>query len=181
MPLAFLLSSQLLFAAERFRKERRKMKGKETIKCYKPLLTEERMVSMQVVSEYTVETSRLNTTELAAQFVRDVLHLDRQAEEYLYLLCFNARREVIALYELSHGSACWSICPVRELFQKALFANAVSILLVHNHPTGYSEPSVEDRKVTERVVTAGKILGIPLDDHIIIGEDYYSFREHGMI
>ena len=85
------------------------------------------------------------------------------------------------MYELSHGSACWSICPVRELFQKALFANAVSILLVHNHPTGYSEPSMEDRKVTERVVGAGNILGIPLDDHIIIGEEYYSFREHGMI
>lgn len=72
-------------------------------------------------------------------------------------------------------------CIKKELFQKALFANAVSILLIHNHPTGYAEPSVEDRKVTERVVTAGNILEIPLDDHIIIGEDYYSFREHGMI
>jgi DNA repair protein RadC len=86
-----------------------------------------------------------------------------------------------SVFELSHGNVNSSIVSVREMFQKALLANAVSIIVMHNHPSGDCKPSREDIKVTERMVEAGKLIGVEVLDHIIVGKDYYSLKEHGYL
>ena len=70
---------------------------------------------------------------------------------------------------------------VPEIFKMALLSNAASILLFHNHPSGDPSPSREDIQCTRRIAEAGKLLGIILQDHIILGDNdcYYSFKEAG--
>ena len=73
-----------------------------------------------------------------------------------------------------------SIFGVREIFQKALLANAVSIILLHNHPSGNLKPSVQDIESTKRAVEAGRLIGVEVLDHLIIGDkSYVSLKEKG--
>ena len=75
-----------------------------------------------------------------------------------------------------------SLITPRELFIEALQKNAVSIIILHNHPSGDPTPSHEDMLTTKRILDAGALIGIDLLDHIIIGNNcYMSFREEGML
>jgi DNA repair protein RadC len=75
-----------------------------------------------------------------------------------------------------------SIVHPREVFKAAIMNNAASIVLFHNHPSGDPEPSPEDKSVTKRLVEAGKLMGIHVMDHIIIGSSkYVSLKERGHI
>ena len=70
----------------------------------------------------------------------------------------------------------------REAFAPALLHHAAAILAVHNHPSGDPTPSREDRELTRTLWDTGKVMGIPLVDHLIIGDGvYYSFKEHGLL
>ena len=83
---------------------------------------------------------------------------------------------------LSVGSVNTALVEPREVFLTALQCRAVHIILLHNHPSGAPVPSGEDDRATERVALCGRLLGIPLADHIIIGDNsYYSYREHGKL
>ena len=94
----------------------------------------------------------------------------------------NTKLEMTSVFELSHGNVNSSIVSVREMFQKALLANAVSIILMHNHPSGDSTPSREDIQVTKRAKDAGDLLGVQVLDHIVIGRPgYSSLKEKGYI
>ena len=93
----------------------------------------------------------------------------------------NTKNVITSIFELSHGSVNSSIFSVREIFQKALLANAVSIILMHNHPSGVTDPSIEDVEVTRRAVEAGRIIGIEVLDHIIVGDGFCSLKEKGRI
>jgi DNA repair protein RadC len=110
------------------------------------------------------------------------LHMDVLTEEYVYCFCLDAKGKVIGYFEASHGSISSSMVPVREIIQKCLLAGAVSFILAHNHPSGDPVPSAEDLAVTKRLVNAGEIIGIPISDHVIIGESRYcSMRELQLI
>ena len=96
------------------------------------------------------------------------------------MLCMNTKLELISVFELSHGNVNSSIFSVREMFQKALLANAVSIIVMHNHPSGDPTPSAEDIEVTKRMVEAGKLIGVHVIDHIIVGRPMFSsLKEKG--
>ena len=80
------------------------------------------------------------------------------------------------------GSLNSSIVHPREIFNVSIKKSAAAIILVHNHPSGDPHPSREDLEVTTRLVDAGKILGISVLDHIIVGEKkYFSFKEKGLL
>jgi len=94
----------------------------------------------------------------------------------------DVKNRVLGYVESAKGSV--DLCPVdpREVFRAAIIMGASGVFLVHNHPSGDSSPSQEDAELTERVVEAGKLLGIPVIDHLIVVEDsFYSFAEHGGI
>jgi len=82
---------------------------------------------------------------------------------------------------VSLGSLNSSIVHPREVFCEAVRERAAALIVAHNHPSGDQEPSQEDLEVTLRLVEAGKLLGIPILDHVIIGESYFSFLEHGLL
>lgn len=113
-----------------------------------------------------------------ASFGKGYLHLHDETEEYIYMLCLDTRFRLIALFEISHGSVDTSVISPREVFQKALLANASNIIMLHNHPSGDSQPSSNDIAVTQRLEDTGVIVGIRVVDHVIIGhENCYSICE----
>ena len=100
-------------------------------------------------------------------------------EEFLTIL-LNTKNRVIKTERIAEGSLTSAVVHPREVFASAIVNHAAAILVAHNHPSGDPYPSSEDRHLTTSLEEAGKTLGIPLMDHIVIGEGrYYSFREHG--
>lgn len=151
---------------------------------YRTKLTADKKVTLE--KELCVNRPDLDKTirspENVATFARDFLHLHEQSEEYLYMICMNVKNVITSVFEISHGNVNSSIVGVREIFQKALLANAVSIIVMHNHPSGDPKPSREDVEVTKRIAEAGKIIGVDLLDHIIVGDrSFTSLKEKGYV
>jgi len=106
---------------------------------------------------------------------------DRERERFL-VLCLNTRNELVRESVVSVGSLNASIVHPREVFKPALACSAAAVVVAHNHPSGDPSPSAEDREVTRVVAEAGRLLDIPLHDHVIIGADsYHSFRDAGLL
>lgn len=125
---------------------------------------------------------KMNSPEKIVKLARDYLHIHEETEEYLYMFCMNTKLDLIGVFELSHGNVNSSVFSVREIFQKALLANAVSIILLHNHPSGDCTPSRQDIEATKRAVEAGNILGVDVLDHLIIGRPMFtSLKEKGYL
>lgn len=104
--------------------------------------------------------------------------------EMLCVVNLNARLKPINFNVVSIGDINTSIASIPNILKTAILSNAQGIMMLHNHPSGEVEPSVEDIKVTRKVIEAGKLLEIPCLDHVIIGGgqgDYFSMREKGVI
>jgi DNA repair protein RadC len=112
-----------------------------------------------------------------------VYSLNEKAEEYVYMISLNTKSKPFAIFEVSHGTVNTSLMPIREIFIRALLSGAVSIIIVHNHPSGDPTPSPQDIQITKKVKEAGEIIGISLQDHIIIGDNncYYSFYDNDFL
>lgn len=105
-----------------------------------------------------------------------------KAREHFKLILLNSRNKKIGISSISTGTLTTSLVHPREVFKEALAHSAASVILSHNHPSGDPEPSEDDLKITRKLVESGKILGVEVLDHIIIGNDkFYSFREKGLI
>lgn len=102
--------------------------------------------------------------------------------EHFLVVLLNSKGKVIGIEPVSEGSLNASVVHPREAFAPALLHHAAAILAVHNHPSGDPTPSREDRELTRTLWDTGKVMGIPLVDHLIIGDGvYYSFKEHGLL
>ena len=102
--------------------------------------------------------------------------------ERFVALLLDSRSRIIALEEVAVGTLTAALVHPRELFKAAILANAHSLVIVHNHPSGDPEPSSEDVALTKRLVDAGEILGIKVMDHVVIGDGCYrSFSEEGRL
>lgn len=105
--------------------------------------------------------------------------LQNQTQEHLIAIFLNSKNYIIDYKTIFIGSANQSVAHPREIFKEALKNATVKLMLIHNHPSGDPTPSKEDVIFTKRMIEGGKILQIPLLDHIIIGNDkYYSFYDH---
>ena len=97
-------------------------------------------------------------------------------KEHFAIFFLDARSQEIKREVISVGTLTASLVHPREVFESAIKANAVSIILVHNHPSGDVNPSEDDIELTERLKKAGKIMGIKASDHVIVSwKDYFSF------
>ena len=150
---------------------------------YKTRLTENKRVVLEkeVSMNYPALSHIIRSPEDAVELGKEFMHIHEEPEEYMYMICMNTKNKVIGVFEISHGNVNSSIVGAREVFQKALLANAVSIILMHNHPSGDPSPSREDIEVTKRMVEAGKIVGVQVLDHIVIGDRYSSLKEKGYL
>ncbi len=103
-------------------------------------------------------------------------------QESFRVILLNIKCQVIDISEVSKGSLSSSIVHPRETFALAIKRYASSIIVAHNHPSGDPTPSSEDITITNRLVEAGNVIGIKVNDHIIIGSSrYLSFAEKGLI
>lgn len=101
--------------------------------------------------------------------------------EQFKVLLLNRCNRVLGLYELSSGGITGTVADVRLVMMAALKANAVAIILSHNHPSGNLKPSRDDEELTRKIKTAGMYLDIQVLDHIIVtSEGYYSFADEGV-
>jgi len=121
-------------------------------------------------------TSPGDIAEIFIPLMRDEL------KEKFNVVCLNSANKIIKHETISIGNLNSSIVHPREIFKVAIDCSAASIILIHNHPSGNSEPSNEDISITKKVVEAGKIMDIPVHDHIIIaGTAFTSFVERRLI
>jgi DNA repair protein RadC len=108
--------------------------------------------------------------------------LQDEAREVFAMLCLSTKHRVLAYHEVSRGCLDSTLVHPREVFKAAILANAASIVLAHNHPSGDPAPSPDDMALTRRLVDAGRLIGVDVLDHIVIGDGrYVSFRERGWL
>ncbi len=116
-----------------------------------------------------------NASSIAEYYMEDMRHLEK---EHLILVMLDSRCRLIKDKIMSIGTSNGSMVSVREIFKEALDNRAAFIVLLHNHPSGNPAPSREDMSVTRNVAEAGKVIGIELADHIVIGDNsYFSFKQ----
>jgi DNA repair protein RadC len=103
--------------------------------------------------------------------------------EHFVIILLNQKNRVIGVSTVSIGSLTASIVHPREVFKGAILSNAASIICGHNHPSTDCQPSKEDRAITARLVEAGRLLGISVLDHVIIGGEgkYFSFADENLL
>lgn len=103
-------------------------------------------------------------------------------DEELHALYLDRRRRLIARRELTRGSDGFTVVDPRQVFRVAVGLGAHAVILAHNHPSGDPTPSEQDREITRRVAAAGKLLGIALLDHLVIGtEGWASLAQEGLL
>ena len=116
---------------------------------------------------------------IANYYMQKLRHME---QEVMVLCALNTKNRLLQDKVVFKGSVRESLIMPREIFLEALKFQAVSVVLLHNHPSGDPTPSRADISVTERLRETGEILGIPLLDHIIIGDNHYiSLKELGIL
>lgn len=121
-----------------------------------------------------VTYKKIKSPEDVYEISQDMIYYEK---EFVRVYLLDSKLNIIHSENISEGTANSSIAHPRDIFKIAIKMNAVSIILVHNHPSGDSSPSIQDIELTDKIKEAGKILGIKLNDHIIVGNNqYYSFN-----
>lgn len=117
-----------------------------------------------------------------AKLMKDHLDMENLDREYFCVIYLNIKNFVLAINTVSIGGLTNSLVHPREVFKPAFLTSASAIILVHNHPSGDPTPSKQDVDVTWRQIEAGKLLGIEVLDHIIIGRNrHFSLKEKHLI
>lgn len=148
------------------------------------LLTKDDGTSGLIISsqyEITRSNAKLDTSDEVYTFMEEIYALSKKAEENLYVVAANNKCRVLGVFFIARGTV--NMCPVspREVLIRALLLGATSIIMVHNHPSGETEPSLADISITERFGKACCLIGLNLLDHIIIGRSFTSLKQLGYI
>ncbi len=123
---------------------------------------------------------KLSSPEACVNYLMPRMRYEQQ-EKFLVLL-LDSKNQLLKCQQVSEGTLNASVVHPREVFAPAMLHRAACVLAAHNHPSGDPAPSIEDRKLTQALEATGTVMGIPLLDHIIIGDGrYFSFRENGYL
>jgi DNA repair protein RadC len=139
---------------------------------------------VQLVHEAALAAPRtqIRSSADAAALLRQFL--DTVDREHFVVIMMDRKNRLIGIHTVSIGSLTASVGHPREVFKPAILSNAAALICGHNHPSGDPQPSSEDRALTERLVEAGKLLGIEILDHVIVGDgttDSYRFADQGAL
>lgn len=141
------------------------------------------IVNVKLVREGTIlyKNRKISCPNDAADLGREFL--EDSDRERLIVCCLDTKNQINNISVASIGSLNSSIVHPREIFKVAILSNSASIIVLHNHPSGSIEPSKEDINITTRLKECGRILGIELNDHIVIGEGgtFCSLKERGIL
>lgn len=168
----------LSFLAECRPEELSALKGIGRAKACKILAAVE--LGRRIASSRTKEKPSITcASDIAHMFMERMRHYKK---EYFISLMINAKGQIIEETRVSIGDLCSSTTHPREVFIEAVRRSAGSVVFIHNHPSGDPTPSEMDISTTKRLMEAGEILGIPVLDHIIIGDGkYVSMKGRGII
>ena len=134
-------------------------------------------IGRRIASAKPIEKIHLSCPQDVADFLMPRLRY--AAKEQFVVILLNGKNKVIGTEVVSEGSLSSSIVHPREVYAPAILHHAAAIMVAHNHPSGDPKPSFEDEEVTRMLSRSGKVLGIPMIDHVIIGDgNYYSFLEN---
>src|SRR5262245_43322686 len=151
-------------------------------KTTKPKQTRIPIYRVTLVREGKMPTyeSRIRSSANAHTVLQE--YMDGADREMFVVILLDRKNGVVGLNTISIGSLTASVVHPREVFKPAILSNACSVILSHNHPSGDPLPSQEDRALTARLVEGGKLLGISILDHIIVGKGkYFSFADEGLL
>jgi DNA repair protein RadC len=132
-----------------------------------PFQSEYPVVRVRLIRETTTNQVQLSSPEDAVKTCEEFLA--EEDRENLIVLMLSTKNDLLGIHTASVGNLTSAIVTPREVFKAAILANAASIIIAHNHPSGDPEPSPEDIEVTRVIKSSGELLGIPLCDHIIVG------------
>jgi len=125
---------------------------------------------------------KIGSPEDVYKAITTITNVQEEAQEVFGILILNTKHKIVAVHEISRGTLSSSLLHPREVFKPAVLHNAAAIICFHNHPSGDQAPSKDDIEITKRLVEAGKIMGIEILDHIIVGDDgYTSLKERGVM
>ncbi len=129
------------------------------------------------------ERPLVKTSKEAADLLKQIWNENKiDFVEQFKVLLLNRANKVLGVVELSSGGVTGTVADPKLIFVAALKANACSIIISHNHPSGNLKPSQQDEQLTQKIKQAGQLLDIKLIDHIIVSsEGYYSFADEGLI
>ena len=134
-------------------------------------------IGRRIASAKPIEKIHLSCPQDVADFLMPRLRY--AAKEQFVVILLNNKNKVIGTEVVSEGSLSSSVVHPREVYAPAILHHAAAIMVAHNHPSGDSKPSIEDEEITRLLLRSGKVLGIPMIDHVIIGDgNYYSFLEN---
>lgn len=129
---------------------------------------------------YEVENKISNPKDIE-KIAREVLELDKNAEEVLIILALNMKNKVIGTFEVSRGDIGTSIASPREIFKRLILLNAAKFVTLHNHPSGDTKPSESDFRIAKILNDAAEIMMLEQLDFCILGDDIFSFKAHDML
>lgn len=128
------------------------------------------------------DEKKIGSSYDAYKAITEITKVQEEAQEVFGILILDTANKIVAVHEISRGTLNASMVHPREVFKPAVLHNAAAIICFHNHPSGDPKPSKEDIETTNRLVEAGKIMGIKVLDHIVVGDDKYtSLKEMGVI
>lgn len=140
------------------------------------------IVKLKMIKEGSIlyKNRQIKSPSDAAEIIK-VFIADSDREQ-LVLIAVDTKNQPTAINIFSIGTLDTALVHPREIFKMAILANASSIIIGHNHPSGIADPSIDDLEITKRVKEAGDIMGINLLDHIIIGdENFVSLKDLQLI
>jgi len=118
----------------------------------------------------------------ALEMFRSIWSDQMEYREEFAILCLNRANKVLGYSFISSGGMAGTVVDAKVVFQIALMSNTSSLILCHNHPSGNIQPSIPDIELTKKLIKAGKLLDLPILDHIIItAESHYSLADEGDI
>lgn len=148
---------------------------------YDVLRLENNKLRLRVCRRFEVKLP-FSSPDVITQFCINSLKLDTYAEEYAYLFVLDPKCTVLGIFELSHGAIDTTILSVRELMIRVLLCGGIGFVVVHNHPSGYAEPSGADIENARVIQDAANLMHISFFDNLIISKDHYlSFKEENLL
>ena len=140
-------------------------------------------IRLSYVADVNIEVTKVNSSTECADLLRASFEDgEMDYREYFKVMYLNRSYKPLGIHTISMGGTVSTIVDTKMIFTGALLANAQSIILCHNHPSGNLRPSIQDDALTKRAVEAGKLLDLPVIDHIILSSSsYYSYADEGRI
>lgn len=144
-------------------------------------LTFEKVVREKEKGGYYHIPQNITSTESAFDTIIEISECHRETQEVFGVVSLNTKNKVIGVDIIHKGGVNQSLVLPRDVFKTSLLRGAASIIVFHNHPSEDPNPSPEDKQVTRRLVESGKLIGVQVLDHIIVGNetDFVSLKEKG--